>query len=130
MIPSEKAVLPANGLAQMQSATSLDPWVHGFNLKHQTRDAVIGSCGFKAPKQPTALSRLPIASDDHGNGYSREAAQALDSGAFSRSRVRIVPPYIARKPATLMSCRVSWHWSRRPPTSSQNWRSSALEGKT
>jgi RimJ/RimL family protein N-acetyltransferase len=100
MTPSEKAELSADWLAQIQSATSSNPWLHGFTLIQRARDAVIGSCGFKGPPTADGVVEIAygIAPDYQGNGYATEAAQALVSYAFSNSRIRIVRAHTRPEP--------------------------------
>ena len=100
MTPSEKAELSADWLAQVQSATSPDPWVHGFTLKHRTRNIVVGSCGFKGPPSADGVVEIAygIDPDYRGNGYATEAALALLSYAFSNSKVRIVRAHTRPEP--------------------------------
>ena len=100
MTPSEKAELSADWLAQIQSATSSNPWLHGFTLIQRARDAVIGSCGFKGPPTADGVVKIAygIAPDYQGNGYATEAAQALVSYAFSNSKVRIVRAHTRPEP--------------------------------
>jgi len=92
MTPAERAELSADWLARVQSATSADPWVHGFVLVQRANNAVIGRCGFKGP--PTSDGIVEIAygvdPDYQGKGYATEAAGALIAYAFSTGNVRVV----------------------------------------
>ncbi|MGH8510142.1 MAG: GNAT family N-acetyltransferase [Gammaproteobacteria bacterium] len=92
MSPSEKAELSADWLALLESATSADPWIHGFALMQRTDDAVVGSCGFKGPPTPDGVVEIAygVAPEYRGKGYATEAAQALVSYAFSNRKVRVV----------------------------------------
>lgn len=100
MTPSEKAELSADWLAQIQSATSSDPWVHRFTLIQRARHAVIGNCGFKGPPTADGVVEIAygIAPDYQGKGYATEATQALVSYAFSNSKVRIVRAHTRPEP--------------------------------
>jgi ribosomal-protein-alanine N-acetyltransferase len=92
MTPSEKAELSTEWLALVDSATSADPWIHGFALIQRADNAIVGSCGFKAP--PNANGAVEIAyginPDYRGNGYATEAARALVAYAFKNSKVHVV----------------------------------------
>ena len=92
MTPSEKAELSTDWLTLVDSATSADPWIHGFALIQRTDNAVVGRCGFKGP--PNADGAVEIAygidPDYRGNGYATEAAQALVTYAFKNSKVHVV----------------------------------------
>ena len=75
-----------------ESATSADPWIHGFEMIRRADGAVVGSCGFKGP--PTSEGIVEIAysvtPEHQGNGYATEAAQGLVSFAFSQDPVNLV----------------------------------------
>ncbi len=92
MTPSEKAEFSADWLTLVDSATSADPWIHGFALIQRADNAVVGSCGFKGP--PNANGAVEISygvdPDYRGNGYATEAAQALVTYAFKNSKVHVV----------------------------------------
>ena len=92
MSPSDKAELSADWLALVESATSADPWIHGFALVQRTDDAVVGSCGFKGPPTSDGVVEIAygVAPEYQGKGYATEVAQALVSYAFSNSKVRVV----------------------------------------
>jgi len=79
-------------LAQLETATTYDPWTHGFGLVHVESGTVIGMCGFKGPPGPDGTVELAygIAPDYQGKGYATEAAQALVAYAFGSGRVRLV----------------------------------------
>ena len=92
MTPSEKAELSVDWMALVDSATSADPWIHGYALVQRTDNAVVGNCGFKGPPTPDGIVEIAygVAPGYQGNGYATEAAQALVSYAFSNSKVRVV----------------------------------------
>ncbi len=79
-------------LAQLRTATTVDPWTHGFALVHPVSGLVIGACGFKGP--PGADGAVEIAygvvPDYQGKGYATEAAQALVAYARDSAQVRTV----------------------------------------
>ncbi len=92
MTPSEKAELSADWMALVHSATSADPWIHGFALIHRANKAVIGRGAFKGPPGADGVVEIAydIAPDYQGKGYATEAAQALVSYAFKSGKVRVV----------------------------------------
>ena len=92
MTPSEKAELSVDWMALVDSATSADPWIHGFALVQRTDNAVVGNCGFKGPPTPDGVVEIAygVAPDYQGNGYATEAAEALAAYAFSTSNVGVV----------------------------------------
>ena len=100
MTPAEKAELSADWLSRIESATSSDPWVHGFTLRHRGSDAVVGSCGFKGPPTSDGVVEIAygIAPEYQGNGYATEAAHALVSHALSNSDVRLVRAHTLPEP--------------------------------
>ncbi len=93
MSATDKAQLSADWLALLDSATSADPWILGFQMVRRDNDVIVGQCGFKGP--PTSDGVVEIAygveRESEGNGYATEAAQALVDYAFQHkdvSRVR------------------------------------------
>lgn len=79
-------------LVQLKSATSYDPWTHGFGLVHKASGLTIGACGFKGPPGPdnTVEIAYGVVPDYQGNGYATEAAQALVAYAKSTPSVRTI----------------------------------------
>lgn len=137
-MPSVKAQLSADWLAQLHASTSADPWVHGFCLVQRGTGIATGRCGFKGP--PSADGVVEIAycvdADHQGKGYANEAAEALVLYAFGDSRVLVVRAHTL--PESNASTRVLtkcgfryigevidpddglvWRWEKRPddPTS-------------
>lgn len=92
MSPSEKAELSADWLARFDSASTADPWIHGFALVHRASDAIIGTAGFKGPPAADGVVEIAygVARDYQGKGFATEAARALVTYAFSDSKVRVV----------------------------------------
>jgi RimJ/RimL family protein N-acetyltransferase len=92
MSQADKADLSADWLSLLDSATSADPWIVGFNMFERDEKIVVGQCGFKGP--PTADGMVEIAyfvePDWQGNGYATEAAQALTEYALQNKSVRLV----------------------------------------
>ena len=100
MEPHERAEVSADWLARLASATSADPWTHGFALVHQSSDTAIGNVGFKGP--PTADGVVEIAygidPEHQGKGYATEAAAALAAYAFGSGQVRLVRAHTRPEP--------------------------------
>lgn len=92
MSSAERAQLSAAWLALLDSATSADPWIHGFVLVQRTAEVVVGSCGFKGPPTADGVVEIAygVAPGHQGKGYATEAAEALVSYAFSNKEVRLV----------------------------------------
>ena len=106
MTLSEKAELSADWLTLVDSATSADPWIHGFALIQRADNAVVGSCGFKGPPNADGAVEIAYGIDPNyrGNGYATEAAQALVTYAFKNSKVHMVSAHTL--PETNASTRV------------------------
>lgn len=92
MTAAERADLSAAWLAQVDNATSADPWSHGFSILHKDSDELVGKGGFKGPPSEEGVVELAygIAPDHQGKGYATEAAEALTAFAFRSGKVRIV----------------------------------------
>lgn len=92
MTPSEKAELSADWLTLVDSATSSDPWIHGFALIRRADNAVVGRCGFKGPPNADGAVEIAYGIDPEyqGNGYATEAAQALVIYAFKNNKVQMI----------------------------------------
>jgi RimJ/RimL family protein N-acetyltransferase len=92
MSAEEKAEMSPEWLGRVETASTPDPWTHGFKLVLQTSGNIVGHCGFKAPPDKNGMVEIAYGIDpDHqGQGYATEAAQALTAWAFSTGEVRIV----------------------------------------
>ena len=92
MAPSEKALLSADWLARLHTATSADLWSHGFSLVYRGDDIVVGQAGFTKPPAADGVVEIAygVVPDYQGKGFATEAAQALVAFAFSTGRVRVV----------------------------------------
>ena len=92
LTPEQRRQVSPDWLARLASATSPDPWIHGFKLTHRPSGALIGSAGFKAPPSHDGVVELAyVVEEEHqGNGYATEAAAALTAFAFSFERVKTV----------------------------------------
>jgi RimJ/RimL family protein N-acetyltransferase len=86
-----KDVSPAF-LAELQRATTGDPWKHGFALVHAASRVVIGMGSFKGPPGADGVVEIAygIVPAYQGQGFATEAAQALMKYAFASGRVRVV----------------------------------------
>jgi len=92
MSAADRAEVSPVWLARVTSATTPDPWLHGFAMVHRASGEVVGSCGYKGPPGPDAVVEIAYGVDpDHqGRGYATEAARALTSFAFDSGKVRRV----------------------------------------
>jgi ribosomal-protein-alanine N-acetyltransferase len=90
--PEQRAQVSPGWLVRLASATSADPWIHGFKLIHRASRAVVGSAGFKAPPSQDGVVELAyVVEEEHqGKGYATEAAAALTAFALSCEQVRTV----------------------------------------
>ena len=78
-------------LAQLETSTAADPWIHGFGLVHKASGTVIGMGGFKGPPGPDGVVEISygVVPDYQSKGYATEAAQAMVAYAFSSGQVRV-----------------------------------------
>lgn len=79
-------------LAALRTASSPDPWRHGFFVIDRDERCVIGSAGFKGPPDPRGVVEIAygIAPSYEGKGYATEAAGALVAFAFAWPEVQVV----------------------------------------
>lgn len=79
-------------LARLDASAHIDPWVHGFAIRHRASGAVIGTAGFTGP--PDKHGEVEIAygvdTEHQGKGYATEAAEALVLFAYGHESVRLV----------------------------------------
>lgn len=84
MSPADRAEVSPDWLARLDSGPP-SPWTHGFAIRTQADDVVVGSCGFKGP--PDAGGAVEIAygvnSEYQGRGFAKEAATALVTYALA-----------------------------------------------
>ena len=86
-------------LAKLQSATTVDPWTHGFGVVHVASGLVIGACGFKGPPTDgTVEIAYGVVPDYQGKGYATEAAQALIAYARDSGQVRTIRAHTLPEP--------------------------------
>jgi RimJ/RimL family protein N-acetyltransferase len=93
MSATDKEQLSAEWLALLDSATSADPWILGFQMVRRDNEVSVGQCGFKGPPTPDGVVEIAycVNRENEGQGYATEAAQALIDYAFQHkgvSRVR------------------------------------------
>jgi ribosomal-protein-alanine N-acetyltransferase len=79
-------------LAGLRSASSPDPWRHGFFVVERDQRRVIGSAGFKGPPDSGGVVEIAygIVPSCEGKGYATEAASALVDFAFATADVQVV----------------------------------------
>jgi RimJ/RimL family protein N-acetyltransferase len=79
-------------LAALRTASTPDPWRHGFFVIDRDRQCVIGSAGFKGPPDSSGVVEIAygIAPTYQGKGYATEAAKALVDFAFGNADVQLV----------------------------------------
>ena len=92
MSANYKAQLSADWLALLDSATSADPWILGFQIVRRDNDVNVGQCGFKGPPTPDGVVEIAygVEPESEGNGFATEAAQALVDYAFQHKDVLLV----------------------------------------
>ena len=92
MDPEQRKELSPDWLALVDAATSPNPWIHGFVLRHRDTDIVIGRVGFKGPPTGDGVVEIAYGVDPNyqSKGYATEAAEALIAYALSREHVRVV----------------------------------------
>lgn len=79
-------------LAMLRSSSGADPWTLGFAVVHWESQQVIGTAGFKGPRDADEIVEIAygIVPSFQGQGYATEAAAALVSFAQEDSRVGII----------------------------------------
>jgi len=79
-------------LSRLRTATSADPWVHGFAVEHRASHVIIGSASFKGPPDEEGVVEIAygIAPGYQGCGYATEAAAALVAFALGNEGVRLI----------------------------------------
>jgi RimJ/RimL family protein N-acetyltransferase len=97
---AESKDISPDWLAQLESATTADLWIHGFALVHTASGTVMGMCGFKGPPDPDGVVEIAysVAPGYQGKGYATEAAEALTTYAFNSGRVRVVRAHTLPEP--------------------------------
>ena len=92
MSATDKLEVSAEWLSLLESATSADPWILGFNMVHRDTNELVGQCGFKGPPSENGDVEIAYAVEpqSQGQGYATEAAQALVEFAFGHQEVQRV----------------------------------------
>jgi [ribosomal protein S5]-alanine N-acetyltransferase len=122
-------------LAELEAATEVDPWKHGFALLHPESGLVVGVASFKGPPDDEAVVEIAygIAPGYQGRGFATEAARALTRYALDSGRVRLVRAHTLPEPnastRVLAKCGFRyvgevidpedgpvWRWETEPPT--------------
>jgi len=92
MPPEYRKEVSSEWLARLDASAHIDPWVHGFAIRHRASGAVIGTAGFTGP--PDANGEVEIAygvdTEHQGKGYATESAEALVLFAYGHESVRLV----------------------------------------
>jgi RimJ/RimL family protein N-acetyltransferase len=93
-------------LAMLRSATSADPWTHGFGVIDPDTGMLIGTCGFKGPPDGEGVVEIAygVAPPLQGRGYATVVAAALIVLARNDPRVRLIRAHTL--PQRNASCRV------------------------
>ena len=128
MDPAEKAEVSADWLEMLNSATEVDPWIHGFSVVLLSSDEVVGQAGFKGPPTAHGIVEIAygIAPEHQGKGYATETAEALTVFAFESDRVRIVRahtlPESNASPRVLTKCGFQNTGEATDPEDGRVWR--------
>jgi RimJ/RimL family protein N-acetyltransferase len=104
--PEHRKEVSPQWLARLEASANIDPWVHGFAIRHRAIGAVIGTAGFTGPPDANGEVEIAYAVDpEHqGNGYATEAADALVNFAYAQEGVQLVRAHTL--PETNASTRV------------------------
>jgi [ribosomal protein S5]-alanine N-acetyltransferase len=92
MLPTDRAEVSGEWLALVASASSPDPWIHGFAVVRREDNVIVGNCGFKGPPTADGIVEIAygVAPEYQGNGYATQAARALVGFARASGMVRII----------------------------------------
>lgn len=87
-------------VAKLRSATTADPWRHGFFLYHRAKRSIIGTAGFKGPPDADGMVEIAygVAPSFEGQGYATEAAGALVDFAARSKDVRLIRAHTLPEP--------------------------------
>lgn len=90
--PSEREEVSQEWLARIRSASTADPWMHGFSATDRVNGVTIGGCAFKGPPDPEGVVEIAYGVDPvhQGRGYATEASRALIAFAFGSGLVRVI----------------------------------------
>ena len=100
MPPHERAEVSPAWLALLDGSSSIDPWIHGFVLRHRGSECVIGKCGFTGPPGADGAVEIAygVAPEHQGKGYATEVAAALVRYALSHEQVCVVRAHTLPEP--------------------------------
>ena len=89
---SAKPHVSRQWLAGLRSASTPNPWHHGFFLAERSRGEIIGTAGFKGPPDSAGMVEIAygVVPSVEGRGYATEAAGALVRFAAADERVRLI----------------------------------------
>jgi [ribosomal protein S5]-alanine N-acetyltransferase len=98
--PEVKAQVSPVWLAMVEASAPVDPWIHGFKVRHRITDSAVGTCGFKAPPDDEGMVEIAYGVDEayRGKGYATEAAAALTKYAMESGAVRLVRAHTLPEP--------------------------------
>ena len=93
-------------LARLRTASTADPWVHGFAIVDRTSRSVIGSLGFKGRPDDDGVVEIAygIVPGFQGRGFATEATHAGLAFAFAVNAVSQVRAHT--RPSNSASTRV------------------------
>ncbi|HET7811396.1 MAG TPA: GNAT family N-acetyltransferase [Steroidobacteraceae bacterium] len=92
MPPEYRKEVSPEWLARLEASANIDPWVHGFAIRHRGSGVVIGTGGYTGPPDANGEVEIAYAIDEEhqGKGYATEAAGALVNFAYNHPAVRLV----------------------------------------
>ena len=115
-------------LLKLRSASTTDPWTHGFAMVPKAGGEVIGLAGFKGPPGSDAMVEIAygVVPAYQGKGYATEAAQLLVVFAFDSGWVRTVRAHtLPERNASgrvLSKCGFTWLDEVEDPLDGRIWR--------
>jgi [ribosomal protein S5]-alanine N-acetyltransferase len=100
MTPEDRAQVSPDWVARIETASTANPWLHGFAVTLRDGDAVVGSAGFKAAPTEDGMVEIAygIAPEHRGKGFATETAEALTLYAFRSGLVRLVRAHTLPEP--------------------------------
>ena len=115
-------------LESLRSATSADPWRHGFAVVERASDMIIGTAGFKGPPDDDGVVEIAygIVPAKENQGFATAAATALVAYALDDPRVRHVRahtlPTANASTRVLTKCRFAFVGEVTDPEDGLVWR--------
>jgi ribosomal-protein-alanine N-acetyltransferase len=100
MTPEDRAQVSPDWVARIETASTANPWLHGFAVTLRDGDKAIGSAGFKAAPTEDGMVEIAYGIDpEHrGKGFATETAEALTLYAFQSGLVRLVRAHTLPEP--------------------------------